>query len=82
MIGDSNMTLEQRQGVKSLVSRVKDKEIVVFQTDKSGRFSVDSPDNYRDSILPHIGMDPEVDETERIEISNLFQITSFMELLH
>ena len=71
VIGDSNMTLEQRQGVKSLVSRVKDKEIVVFQTDKSGRFSVDSPDNYRDSILPHIGMDPEVDETEMHEIENV-----------
>ena len=30
--------------------QVKDNDLVIFQTDKSGRFSVDSPTNYRESV--------------------------------
>ena len=39
-----NLTSEQRRGVKPLVRRIKDKDIVVFQTDKTGRFLVDCPE--------------------------------------
>lgn len=71
VINNSNLTTQQRKGVKSLVNRANDGELVVFQTDKSGRFSVDSPENYRNSVQPHIGMDTEVDETERGEIEDI-----------
>ena len=38
-----NLRKEEKEGLKSLTRKVKDKEIVVYQTDKSGRFSVDQP---------------------------------------
>ena len=52
---DDNLTESQRRGIKGLARRVKDNELVVFQ---SGRFSVDTPNNYRESVMPHIGDDP------------------------
>ena len=48
---NSNLTSEQQRDVKSLIRRVKEKEIVVFQTDKSGRFSVDTTMNRRGLTL-------------------------------
>ena len=66
-----NLTSEQRRGIKSSVRRVKDKEIVVFQTDKSGRFSVDSPENYRESVKPHIGVDTEISLSEHEDIGDV-----------
>ena len=50
----SNLTTQQRKGLKKLQKRVKDKEIVCFQTDKSGSMSVDTPDNYVESMQPHL----------------------------
>ena len=38
--------------------RVKRKEVVVYQTDKSGRFSIDTLENYKESGTPHIREDP------------------------
>ena len=61
---DSNLTSEQQRGVKSLIRRVKEKEIVVFQTDKSGRFSIDTPENYRESVRHQVGVDAEVDRSK------------------
>ena len=61
---DENLTEPQRRGIKGLVRRVKDNELVVFQTDKSGRFSVDTPDNYRESVMPHVGDDPQVSQND------------------
>ena len=57
---DENLTEPQRRGIKGLVRRVKDNELVVFQTDESGCFSVDAPDNYRESVMPHVGDDPQI----------------------
>ena len=68
---DSNLTSVQQRGVKSLIRRVKEKEIVVFQTDKSGRFSVDTPENYRESVRPHVGVDAEVDLSKHKEVEKL-----------
>ena len=64
---DSNLTSEQQRGVKSLIPRVKEKEIVVFQTDKSERFSINTPENYHESVMPHTGIDAEVDRSKHKE---------------
>ena len=60
---ESNLTKQQKQGLKKLKRRVKNGEIVCFQTDKSGSISVDTPDNYVDSMQPHLeGTIPSTEE--------------------
>ena len=50
----NNLTTEEKVGLRQLTNRVKTGEVVVFQTDKSSRFSVDSIDNYKLACQPHI----------------------------
>ena len=50
----SNLSKEQKRGLRKLRKRVKNKEIVCFQTDKSGIISVDTPENYIESMKPHL----------------------------
>ena len=46
-----------------LKKRVRNKEIVCFQTDKSGSISVDTPENYIESMQPHLeGTIPSTEE--------------------
>ena len=42
---DTNLSKQQSDGLRKLKERVKNREVVVFQTDKSGRFSIDTPEN-------------------------------------
>ena len=70
IVNGSNLTEMQQRGVASLSDRVKSNDIVVFQTDKSGRFSVDTPDNYRQAVQPHIDGDPEISSADRKKIEN------------
>ena len=37
----------------------------------SGRFSIDTPDNYRNSVLPHVGNDPEITRADHDKIEKL-----------
>ena len=53
----SNLSQAQKEGLKSLKQRQDDNEIVVFQTDKSGKIVVDSLENYIEAAKPHIGND-------------------------
>ena len=41
-----NITEEEKEGLKSILTRRKEREIVTNITDKSGRFSVDTIENY------------------------------------
>ena len=50
----SNLTREEQRGLKSLKNK---DDVVVFQTDKSGRFAVDTMDNYRVACQPHVEND-------------------------
>ena len=49
-----NLTKEQKAGLRSLRKRINNKEIVCFPTDKSGQMSVDTPENYIESMKPHL----------------------------
>ena len=42
----TNLTQEERKGMKSMLERKKNMELVTNITDKSGRFSVDTVENY------------------------------------
>ena len=60
---ESNLTKSQKLGLNKLKKRVKNKEIVCFQTDKSGSISVDTPENYVESMKEHLeGTIPSTEE--------------------
>ena len=46
--GMCNLEQAEKEGLNSITRtrRIREKEVVVFQTDKSGRLSVDTPENY------------------------------------
>ena len=50
----SNPGKDKREGLVSLKKKLETQESVVFQTDKSGHFSVDSLENYKTASQPHI----------------------------
>ena len=73
---ESNLTKQQKQGLNKLKRRVKNGEIVCFQTDKSGSMSVDNPDNYVDSMQPDLegtipSMEEEYEKTEKLINSHM-----------
>ena len=49
-----NLTNEQSRGLKKLQERVKNGEIVIFETDKSGRLGVDKKENYDEAMKVHM----------------------------
>ena len=49
-----NMTMEQLQGRDSLIKRVKEGEIVVTTTDKSGKFAVVETSLYKEGAKEHL----------------------------
>ena len=64
----SNLSQAQKEGLKSLKQRQDDNEIVMFQTDKSGKIVVDSAENYIEAAKPHIGKDEIITLSEYNEI--------------
>ena len=64
-----NMTEEQKKGMSSLQKRVKEGEIVITTTDKSGKFAVVDKELYVEAANVHL-KDEEitVDQVREIEI--------------
>ena len=52
-----NMTKEEKVGLKSILKRKNDGDIVTNVTDKSGRFSIDTVENYIALNETHVGKD-------------------------
>ena len=67
---DKTLSEEEKRGLRSLKERVKRNEVVVYQTDKSGRFSIDSPENYKESGIPHIREDPVITMKEHRDMEH------------
>ena len=57
----SNLTQKEQLGLKSLLKRINNEEIMVVKTDKSGRFIVTTPDNYVEMGKEHTDKDEEID---------------------
>ena len=72
----SNLTEEQKKGIKSLKKKQKEGEIVVFQTDKSGRLAADSPENYAEAAMPHTENDEVVTKKDYEDIEKLINAHS------
>ena len=60
-VQESNLTEEEEEGLKSLKKRVAEGEIIVCQTDKSGRFAIMTMEDYRFAGSKHVKGDKEVD---------------------
>ena len=66
--GKDNLSLGEKRGLKSLKKRVADGEIIVCQTDKSGRFCILSREQYREAGAVHTSKDRKIDLDEQGEI--------------
>ena len=55
-----NITKAEERGLKSLKKRVADGELVICQTDKSGRFAVLTLEQYEEAGMKHVSGDEEV----------------------
>ena len=51
---NSNMTIEEQSGKKSIMRRMKEGEIIITTTDKSGKYAVIEPDLYKQAAEVHI----------------------------
>ena len=66
-----NLSAKDRRGLESLKRRVKQKEIIVCKTDKSGRFAVLSREQYIKAGEAHTDKDAEVELEEAEEIQRI-----------
>ena len=60
----SNLTEEEEKGLKTLKKRIKDEEIIVMKTDKSGKFAITDRENYIEMGKAHTARDREIDIKE------------------
>ena len=56
-----NLTKQEKEGIRSIQKR---EDVVVYQTDKSSRFSIDSKNNYVEACGKHTRNDEVIDEKE------------------
>ena len=70
-----NLDKDSRDGIKSLKKQSKDGEIVIAETDKSGKFCVFSMEEYLKAGEVHTKNDKKVDEKELREIQKTLNVT-------
>ena len=69
----NNLTKSENSGLKSIKNK---NEYVIFQTDKSGRFAVDSKENYKEECAKHVTNDRVIDEKEHLRAQTLINAHS------
>ena len=67
----SNLTKEQRNGLKKLQKRKKDGDIIVLITDKSGKFAITDTESYLKMGAVHTDKDTIIDDNEVRRIQRL-----------
>ena len=55
-----NLKKSEKNGLKSLLKRIKDEEIIIMKTDKSGKFVVTTPEKYVEMGEDHTSKDIEI----------------------
>jgi DNA helicase TIP49 (TBP-interacting protein) len=61
-IKSRNLTEVESKGLKDIGERIKQEEIVIFESDKSGKFTVDTPKIYKQALQKHIEGDEIIDD--------------------
>ena len=67
----SNLTEEEEKGLRSLQKRMKNEDLVIMKTDKSGKMSVTKKENYLEMGKAHTGEDKKVGREKIREIDKL-----------
>ena len=67
---ESNLTKQERAGIKEIKKKVKNKEVFVKQSDKSGKLTIDSLSNYDAAISEHTKNDKKIDVKQVEQIEN------------
>ena len=75
---NSILLMETREGLRSLQKRSKEGEIVIAETDKSGKFCVFSMEEYLKAGEVHTKNDVEIDEKDLKEIQRTLNATCSM----
>ena len=65
-----NITRTEEKAMQEVKESIKKKEIVIFTTDKSSRFSVDTPENYEEAIMNHTRNDIQIEKEKIRNIEN------------
>ena len=78
-VQETNLTKGEARGLKSLQKRVEEGELVVVKTDKSGRFSLMSLEEYRRAGEVHTNKDQEV--TVEFLLKNQRRINGHLSML-
>ena len=68
--GSTNLTPLEAKGLQSLKGRVKRNEIIINPTDKSGKYSITTPELYRSAALAHVSNDVEVSNQVTREVED------------
>ena len=69
-IKNQNITKSEERALKEVKENIKKKDIVVFTTDKSGRFAVDTPQNYEEAVMKHTRNDTQIEKAGVKQIEN------------
>ena len=74
-----NITKSEMEGLRELKQKINNKEIAVFKTDKCGKLSVDSIENYAKAVKVHTENDKEVTwkDVRKIEENNNKHLKEF-----
>ena len=66
---ENNLTVKQVKAIKELKTKMKNDNLVCVETDKTGKFALDTKENYMKKVRKHINMDEVIStkEVTRIE---------------
>ena len=67
----SNLSREEKEGLNTLKKKANGNQIICYITDKSGKMSVDSPENYLAAMQPHLQETKEVKQRNYNYVENI-----------
>ena len=69
-ITKSNVTKEESKAIKSLSDKVRNRDVIILATDKSGKLACETIDTYTASMEPHVNKDAVIDLDKRKDVEN------------
>jgi hypothetical protein len=67
---ENNLSVEQFKAIKELKTKMKNENLVCVETDKTGKFALDTKENYVNKVRKHIKMDEVITSKEVTRIEN------------
>ena len=66
----SNVSTVQDKGLREIRERIKQKEVVVFETDKTGHFTADTVPSYEEALYKHVENDTKINKKKVKSLEN------------